>query len=338
MKRALWLATFLLASALLADDGALQIANIGDLTLDSGESIRDCRIGYRTYGQLAPDRSNALVLTTWFAGTSAGLAAWTGPGRLFDSSRYFVIAIDALGDGVSSSPSNSSSQPAARFPRFTIRDMVRSQYTLLTRELKLDHVYAVAGLSMGGMQSLQWAVAYPDYMSRVISIVGTPKQTSYDLMLWKSELSVLESMGGTPDGASRAMNTVADIQGMGLWTPAYIAEHTKPDSVDAAIQTHRDALRKIDPYDYASQLRAMIAQDIYRDFGGSPETAANAIRAKLFIAVSLQDHMVQPAPARELARLTKAESMTMTSDCGHLATGCERETLEREVKRFLAAK
>jgi pimeloyl-ACP methyl ester carboxylesterase len=76
--------------------------------------------------------------------------------------------------------------------------MVRSQHALLTGELKLDHVYAVAGLSMGGMQALQWAVTYPDYMTKAISIVGTPKQTSYDLLLWKSELDIIGPTGVRP--------------------------------------------------------------------------------------------------------------------------------------------
>ena len=89
-------------------------------------SIGDLKIGYRTYGRLAPDKSNAIVVLTWFGGTSEGLAGWIGPGNLYDSSKYYVIVIDALGDGVSSSPSNS------KLSQITVRDMVRSQYELLT--------------------------------------------------------------------------------------------------------------------------------------------------------------------------------------------------------------
>lgn len=124
-----WLLALLLSAP-------LRFANLGDFALDNGQLIHDCRIGYRTYGQLAPDKSNVIVVTTWFGGTTEGLAAWIGPGKLYDSSKYFIVAIDALGDGVSSSAS-----------QFTIRDMVRSQHELLTRELKLDHVFAVSGLS-----------------------------------------------------------------------------------------------------------------------------------------------------------------------------------------------
>jgi homoserine O-acetyltransferase len=336
MKRLLCVACLVfVAFAALADDGSLHVASLGDFKLESGQTIRDCRIGYRTYGMLAGDRSNAIVLTTWFAGTSAGYASWVGPGKLFDSSKYFVIVIDALGDGVSSSPSNSSVQPGAQFPQFTMRDTVRSQHELLTRELALDQVYAVGGLSMGGMQTFQWVFLYPDYMDKAIPIVGTPKQTSYDLLLWKSELDLLESMKDVPGGAARAMNTIADIQAMGLQTPAYVAAHVKPEGASDFMSEHRKALSKLDPLDYASQLRAMIALDVYRDFGGSPDEAAKAIKAKMLVITSLQDHMVNPAPARELARLVGAETVALSGDCGHLATGCEKDVLQREVWRFL---
>jgi homoserine O-acetyltransferase/O-succinyltransferase len=337
MKRLLCAAGLVfLALAALADDGSLRVASLGDFELENGQAIRDCRIGYRTYGVLAADRSNAIVLTTWFAGSSAGYASWVGPGKLFDSSKYFVIVIDALGDSVSSSPSNSSVQPGAQFPQFTMRDMVRSQHELLTRELGLDHVYAVSGLSMGGMQTFQWVFAYPDYMDKAVPIVGTPKQTSYDLLLWKSELDLLESMRDVPGGAARAMNTVADIQAMGLQTPAYIAARVKPETISDFMTEHRKVLGKLDPFDYASQLRAMIALDVYRDFGGSAEAAAKAIKAKMLVITSLQDHMVNPAPARGLARLARAETVALSGDCGHLATGCEKDVLQHEVWRFLA--
>ena len=88
-----------------------QFAALGDFKLKSGEVIRDCRIGYRTFGRLNEQKSNAIVLPTWASGTSEQLKSNIGPGRLMNSEKYFVIAIDALGNGVSSSPSNSKLQP-----------------------------------------------------------------------------------------------------------------------------------------------------------------------------------------------------------------------------------
>jgi homoserine O-acetyltransferase len=268
--------------------------------------IDGLKIGYRTWGQLDAAKSNAILVLTWFAGTSAGLEGWIGAGNLYDPSKYYIIVVDALGDGVSASP-----------PDFTMRDNVRAQYELLTRELKLDHVFAVSGLSMGGMQTFQWVVSYPTFMTKAVPIVGTPKLTAYDLLLWKTELSLIDSPLG--------MKAAADINEMHLHTPSYIATHTK--DIDALMKAHEEAMRKLDPRNYAAQLRAMIGHDI-----GSYD----AIRAKMLVVTSQQDHMVNPAPAEEFARATKSELLILTSDCGHLATTCEKEKLIGAVARFLA--
>ena len=219
MRSFLALVTLLVAAAAGADEQ--RFGSLGDFVLDGGGVIRDCRIGYREAGVMNAERSNVVVLTTWFAGRSADLASSVGPGKLFDTDRWFVITIDALGNGVSSSPSNSPSQPEAEFPRVTIADMVRSQHELLTRVLKLERVHAVAGLSMGGMQALQWAVSYPGFMSRIVSITGTPRQTSHDLILWTTQLELLESFSGDPVTLRKAFEGVAGIQMLELWTPAW---------------------------------------------------------------------------------------------------------------------
>jgi len=92
------------------------------------------------------------------------------------------------------------------------------------------------------------------------------------------------------------------------------------------MKSHEEAMRKVDAGNYAAQLRAMIGHDI-----GSYD----AIRAKMFVVTSQQDHMVNPAPAEEFARVTKSELLILTSDCGHLATVCEKDKLITAVTRFL---
>src|SRR5947209_8395270 len=84
-----------------------QFAELGDFKLESGATIRNCRLGYRTFGKLNAAKSNAVIFPTWFTGTSEELVEQVGPKGIIDASRYFVVTIDALGDGVSSSPSNS---------------------------------------------------------------------------------------------------------------------------------------------------------------------------------------------------------------------------------------
>ena len=290
--------------------------NLGDFRLESGEVIKDCRIGYRVDGTLNADRSNAILVPTWFAGRSADLASAVGPGKMYDTSKYYVIVVDALGDGVSSSPSNSGGE----MPRFTIRDMVRTQYELVTRELKLNQLYAVSGSSMGGMQAFQWAVSYPDFVKRVISIAGTPKQTSHDVLLWKTQLDLIESA----EDKKKAMRAVAGIQSMELYTPAWIVR-TVADGA-SYLETRKKLFEAFEPSDYMSQLRAMIAHDI------GPVTS---VKPKMLVIVALQDQMVNPGPSREFARVTGSELVTLSGDCGHLASACESELVAREVRRFL---
>src|SRR5450755_1969027 len=139
-------ARFLLALSIafavpaVAQNSQQQFASLGDFKVESGEVVRDCRIGYRTFGQLNKDRSNAVLLPTWAGGTSEQLKSAVGKHALVDHSTYFVIAVDALSNGVSSSPSNSASQPHMKFPKITVRDMVSSQHRLLVETLGITHL------------------------------------------------------------------------------------------------------------------------------------------------------------------------------------------------------
>lgn len=99
-----------------APDRQQQFADLGVCKLVDGQQITSCRLGYRTWGRLNAERSNAVLFPTWFSGTSASLADSIGPNGLVDPGKYFVVAVDALGDGVSSSPSNS--RPRSTGPIF----------------------------------------------------------------------------------------------------------------------------------------------------------------------------------------------------------------------------
>src|SRR4030095_5630137 len=116
----------LLAGSVFAQDQ--QFANLGDFKLTSGEVIRDCRIGYRIFGKLNADKSNTVLFPTWASGTTEQLKSNIRPSGPVDAGKYYVIAIDALGNVVSSSPSNSKLQPRMSFPKFTLADTVRKRY------------------------------------------------------------------------------------------------------------------------------------------------------------------------------------------------------------------
>jgi len=326
-----------IASACLSSAQQQQLAAIGDLRLQSGETIRDCRVGYRTFGQLNADRSNAILFPTWFGGTTESLMPNIGPGKLFDSSRYYVIAVDALGDGVSSSPSNSRLQPRMSFPRITIRDMVESQHELLVRVLHIDHLKAVAGISMGGMQTFQWIVAYPGFMDKAVPIVGSPRLAAFDLMLLQSEIDSITKNPAWKNGnydQNPDLVGQAEFEALFLTTPEHYNRATKREQVPEELQKAKQS-QAIDANDKIRQAEAMMALDLSQPFDGSMERAASAVKAPVFVIVSKYDHMVTPGPAADFARLLKADFLELDGDCGHIAPGCEEDKVKPAVAAFL---
>ena len=342
MKNVYWPIRVCLALQLFAVVAVAQeqhFANIGDLKLQNGGVIRNCRVGYRTFGKLASDKSNVIVFPTWASGTTEQLKGSIGPGKLIDSSTYFVVAIDALANGVSSSPSNSRLQPRMSFPKFTLRDTVESQHRLLTHVLKIDRAKAIVGISMGGMQVFQWLVTYPSFMEKAIPIVGTTRPAPYDVMLWHAQIEAL-----TRDrdwrGGRYSVNPARVLDfafgELLLTTPAdYNRRKTREQVLaDLAKAQHE---RRFDANDKIRQVQAMLELDVSREFGGSMERAAQAVKANVFVVVAKFDHVVTPGPASEFATLLGAKLLDLDGDCGHLATACESQRLNKAVSDFLAA-
>ena len=318
----------------------LRFASLGDLRLESGETIRDCRIGYRTLGSLSENGSNAVLFPTWFTGTTANLVALVGPGKLVDPSKHYVILVDAIGNGVSTSPSNSKAQPRMKFPKFTIRDMVESQHRLVTETLHINHLKAVVGISMGGMQTFQWAVSYPDFFDKAIPIVGSPQLSSIDLLLWTAEKHAIEEDRDWNAGNYKTpppMRTLADIHNLALSTPEDRVGHTARQQFGEFLAgVEKNGPDRFDTNNWYRQLEAMLAHDVAAPYGGSLQQAAQRAKAQFLIAAATQDHMVNPTTALAFAEMIHAQVLRMTGSCGHLAPGCEQEQLYPAVTEFLA--
>lgn len=329
------LAGLFLFSGVLFAQPKLQFEELGNFKLESGKTIEDCKIGYRTFGKMNEDKSNIILFPTWLNGTSGEIASLIGPDLLVDDRQFYVIAVDALGNGVSSSPSNSEKQPGKAFPRFTIRDMVHSQHRLLTKKLGIKHIYGIIGGSMGGMQVFEWIVSYPDFMDKAVSYVGTPRLTSYDLLLWYTELMIIEEgqVYEMPDRSIEQM--VASIQTLTMQTPAHLVRETPADQFhDFLTTTFKKFGEDFIADNWASQLRAMMAHDVSVPYFGYMQGAADRVHADLFVIVSKQDHTVNPQPALHFATLTHAKTLELDSDCGHLAIGCELKKVSRAVQEF----
>jgi homoserine O-acetyltransferase/O-succinyltransferase len=315
-----------------------QLARIGDLRLDGGQIIRDCMIGYRTFGTLNKDKSNAVLFPTAFGWRSAGLASRIGPGKLIDGEKYFVIVVDSLGDGISSSPSNSKTQPRLDFPEFSIRDMVSAEQQLVVRTLHLRHLRAVMGFSMGGMQAFQWAVSYPSFMDKVVSIVGSPQLTAYDLLLWRSTLLALESDPGWKEGhytSQPALHLMNMVQMLAVQTPRYVVSHNpraEYQKFESELVQDPDDL---DANDTLRQIQALLSADVAAPFDGWLQGAADTVRSQMLVIVNKQDHLVNPQPAADFARMLHAPLLELDSDCGHRAHTCEMKRIGEAVAEFL---
>jgi len=310
------------------------LGKIGDLTLESGETIEDCRVEYRTLGVANSDKSNVVVWATWFSGTTKDLVELVGPGKLVDSAKYQVVLVGALGNGASSSPSNSPAQPRLRFPVVTIRDMVESQHRLLTQVLGLSHVRAVMGISMGGMQTFQWSLSYPLFMDRLIPIVGSPRLAPYDLLLWQANLGAVQQSPEYQNGNYReqpVLPVVQQLADLNLTTPA---ELNRRQTREAQLG-QKLAPPRFDANDRVRQLQAMMSHDISKPFGGSLATAAKAVKAKQLVVVNQHDAMVTPGPALEFAKLAGAQTLLLEGDCGHKAPTCEQAVIGRRIAEFL---
>lgn len=166
------------------------------LPLDGGGTLADARIAYETYGTLAPDRSNAILLCHALTGDQyvasthplTGKPGWwermVGPGKPIDTDRYHVICANVIGSCLGSSGPASLAPDGApyamRFPVITVRDMVRGLVGLLDA-LGIQRLHAVVGGSMGGMQALSLAANWPERAARVLVIASTSRHSAQNI-------------------------------------------------------------------------------------------------------------------------------------------------------------
>lgn len=298
-----------------------QYASLGDFPLENGQHIVDCKIGYRTFGKLNATRSNTEIYPT-AGGSTTFMMELFGAVTEVDTTRFYLILIDALGNGVSSSPSNSISQPKTLFPQFSIRDMVNTQYKMLTEDLNIHHLAAIVGGSMGGLQALQWAVSYPDFMDKVVAIEATPKLSTYDLLWMHTYIDAVKSDTAYHNGnytVNSASPLAVHLAQLLLTTPA-IMNNTVP--VDS-FSTWLASLEKPSPFtvdcnNFLWQTNAVMRHDITTRAEGSLENAAKMIKAKMLIIANKQDHIINQTLSIKFAKLVNAELVVMDNDLGHL--------------------
>ncbi len=321
------------AAIVMAPAKGQALFEMGTCPLESGQEILDCRVAYTTVGTLNAEKSNAILIPTWFGGKASDLMRYVGPDKLFDSTRFFIVLADSFGNGVSSSPSNSARQPMEKFPAVSLRDMVAAQRRLLREKFGIEKPHAVAGISMGAMQTITLAADDPGAATRFVAIAGSPRLAPYDVILWESYERLmdafLECNCQTPLSALAAQRFL--IRGVD-----YHVKNTPPERLKAA----RDAIETMNTtrgqaHDRKVQIRAMLGLDAAAKSGGDMAAAAKRVGNKLLLVTGARDYIVTPQPAREFAKAGGAKLLDFPT-CDHDLPLCETDLLYPAVRDFLA--
>ncbi len=331
-------------------DAPHRVASFGDFVLESGEVVHDFRLSYVTHGRLAPDRRNAVLVCAAVGANHHRLDFLLGADGALSPERWFVVAVDPIGNGLTTSPSNSTRQPRMRFPRFAIRDMVASQARLL-QQLGIERLAAVVGASMGGMQALQWAVSFPQAMDAVVAMTPMARTHPWAVAVNEATRRCLMAdpawngteLDGDPVRGWQAW--VAVLQGLANRTPQALASLT-PGEVVAALDARiaqRQALG-FDAHDWLYQSWAYDAHDVGTTpgFGGDTMKALRAVRARTLVLAPPLDLYNPVDSAREVvAGVPGARGVEIPSVQGHQAASAlevgDAAFLNAETARFLEA-
>ncbi len=301
--------------------GRRRFCDLGDLPLESGTTLPDVRLAYETWGELAPDASNAVLVLHALTGDSHvrgpaedghPTAGWwdhlVGPGLPIDTDRWFVIAPNVLG-GCQGSTGPSSDAPdgrrwGSRFPHVSVRDQVEAELALAQR-LGIDGWALVIGGSMGGMRALEWAVGHPDRVDR-LAVIASGAAASADQIAWSSaQAAAIRSCDGfaggdyydAPDGRGpqKGLGVARRIAHTTYRTAEELADRfdnrrrAEPDGryeVSSYLDHHADKLiRRFDANSYLVLTGAMDGHDVGRDRGGIAAALARVTARTLVVGV-----------------------------------------------------
>ncbi|WP_198379515.1 alpha/beta fold hydrolase [Roseomonas sp. KE2513] len=351
---AVTLASSLGSAPAAAQASPVQTCDLGELKLESGASIPNLRMTYITHGTLNAERSNAILSIHGLRGNRDAQSFLAGPGRAFDTDRYFVIQPDTL--GVASTDPNATTSPTRsgmnmNFPRFGIRDMVQAEHRLLTECLNIRHLVAVTGISMGGIGSLQWAVSYPDFMDAVIPIVPQANATRQTNFIWEAARQAIMldpkwQNGNYPanDPPRRGTGIGINIQNAFGFSPESFAEMFQDRaSVERFYATTTDQLgNATDARDWVYRTWAIVDHDIARTppFNGDLRAAARSIKARLLLMPNCFDQLLTPGESGVMevaAYAPNAKIVDLDDIAGHSGNSTPRSVtiIAAEVRDLL---
>jgi homoserine O-acetyltransferase len=314
--------------------GPYETHELGDFELESGDKIRGLKLAYATFGRLSARRDNAVLFPSWYSGSSKILElAYVGAGRALDPEKYFVILVNQIGAGLSSSPSNSPPPfDAARFPRISIADDVRAQHRLVTEAFGIEKLALVLGGSMGAQQTYEWAVRFPDQVRRAAPIAGLARETAHNKLLLSTFIEAIASDpafdGGWYERASlvhRGLRRHARLFAASGFSPALfngrgwseLGFTTVEDFLTGFVEGH---FLPQDPNNLVLLLSKWRDADVSRPANGDLAQALGRIVAKVFVIAIEEDGFFPLADvAAEQKLIPSSELRRISSPWGHLA-------------------
>ena len=332
------------------EHGPTENFSVGDFELEDGGTIPNCQLAYATFGELNADKTNAIVVPTWFSGTNKIMEqVYFGEGRALDPGKYFIICINQIGNGMSSSPHNSPAPVSmADFPHVRIADDVRAQNKLVTELFGIEELALVVGGSMGAQQTYEWAVRYPSMVKRAAPIAGTAKNTDHDFLFTQTLIDAITSDPGW-NGGNYASNTDV-VDGlkrhagiwsvMGLSTEFFQVEFWREfgfDTVEAFQTEFMEGLFcMMDPNALLAMAWKWQRGDVSRHTNGDLAAALGKITAKTFVLPIDEDMFFPPRDCeREQKLIANSEFRVINSVCGHLGLFGAEPAFSEQIDKHL---
>ena len=328
---------------------------LGDVQLARGATLRDAKLAYKTYGTLNGAKRNAIVYPTWYSGQHYDNEWLIGEGMALDPARYFIIVPNMLGNGLSSSPSNTPPPyDRARFPNVTVQDNVAVQHRLVTEQFGIDRLVLVTGWSMGAGQTYQWAVSYPDMVERILPFCGSAKTSKHNFVFLEGVKAALTADAAFQEGwydkpPTKGLRAMARVYaGWGFsqafyWETLY-RQMGYSSLEDFLVGYWEGFFLSKD----ANNLLAMLWTWQNGDIGATPgfdgdfERALASIRAKALVMPAEKDLYFPPEDsAYEVEHMTKAELRVIPGMWGHFAGAgvnpADTKFLDDSLKELLAS-
>ncbi len=325
--------------------------DLGNLVLESGETLRNARLAYRTFGALNVDKSNAVLVTTWFSGTAKVMQdVYVGQGHALDPAEYFIIIVEQLGGGVSSSPQNAPApQAMAKFPKLAIGDDVAAQHRLLTGLFGIEKLALVVGGSMGGQQVYEWAVAHPEMVKRAAIIAATARISLHQRVFVETLKEAITSDPAWNGGwytsgldVRGGMDRMARIVATAAWSAEFYQDErwrsvlgmsSLDDFINGVMKAYFEPM---DPNVLLAQMHKWQRADVSRHCGGDLAAALSRITARTMVMPISHDLFFPPQECEADCRLIPgAQYRVIQSPEGHMGLNGFEPTYMAQVDRYL---